>query len=346
MKPVLEIRNLTKSFNGTTALQGVSFDVCEGEILALLGPSGCGKSTLLTLIAGLDTPDSGQVLWKGQSLENKAPHSRGFGLMFQDYALFPHLNVAANVQFGLRYLDLSQDQARQRASELLEMVNLSGFEKRDVTSLSGGEQQRVAMARALAPHPRLLMLDEPLGALDAALRERLLSDLQEILRRLHQTALYVTHDQSEAFAIADRVVVMQAGRVEQIGTPREIYLHPKSRFVAEFLGFDNFIAGRIEDNSLHTDFGALDWPEDTPAGSVDVLIRPDAAKLDDGQGLQLEGVVRKKTFRGTTQRLRIETASGILRFNFANELELPDPGLSIRLNIPPGALQIFKPHDA
>ena len=351
MQPILTIKQLTKSFEGKSALRGVSFDVCPGEIVALLGPSGCGKSTLLTLVAGLDTADSGEVLWQGERLAGKPPHTRGFGLMFQDYALFPHLTVAENVAFGLRYQAIDRTEAQRRVGELLALVNLAGFEGRDVSSLSGGEQQRVALARSLAPRPHLLMLDEPLGALDAAMRERLLADVQAILRELDQTALYVTHDQSEAFAVADRVVVMQAGRVEQIGTPQEIYLHPNSRFVAEFLGFDNFIPGKLEKTSsgirLRTAFGVIEWPASERVGDVDVLLRPDEAGLSPAQGtLSLAGTVRKKSFRGTSQRLRVNAGGVIYRFNFQNDLALPDVGEQITLSIPSKAVQVFDKGDA
>jgi ABC-type Fe3+/spermidine/putrescine transport system ATPase subunit len=342
MNPALQIQQIIKSFEGKRALDGVSFDVYPGEIVALLGPSGCGKSTLLMLIAGLDTPDTGDILWQGASLVNALPHTRSFGLMFQDYALFPHLDAAANVAFGLRYQELEEQEADARVTALLDLVNMSGFEKRDITSLSGGEQQRVALARSLAPRPRLLMLDEPLGALDTALRERLLTDLQNILRELNQTAIYVTHDQAEAFAMADRIVVMKAGRVEQIGTARDIYLHPDSRFVAEFLGFDNFLKGSLEVSegkySLKTPF---------VTGAADVLLRPDGAQLDRPDVVPgFSGVIQKKTFRGTVQRVRIETDTGVFRFNFPITTNLPSLGSSIQIGVEREAIQVFPITDA
>ncbi len=347
MEPVLEISQITKSFEDTRALDGVSIEVYSGEILALLGPSGCGKSTLLGLIAGLDSADSGDVLWGGQSLTGIPPHERGFGLMFQDYALFPHLSVAANIAFGLRFQELDRSEIDLRVRDLLALVDLEGFESRDVTSLSGGEQQRVALARSLAPRPRLLMLDEPLGALDAALRERLLSDLQNILRKLNQTALYVTHDQAEAFAVADRVVVMRSGRVEQIGTPKEIFSVPGSRFVAEFLGFDNFIKGDLVNAVLKTPIGTLEWPSARLDGPVDVLLRPDGALIGGtGPGLVISGTVRKISFRGMTQRVRLETAYGTLRFSFPNDAMLPAVTSELKLTIQKDAIQIFRKEHA
>lgn len=345
-QPVLEIRQVTKSFDGKPALRGVSFDVCPGEIVALLGPSGCGKSTLLTLIAGLETADSGNISWQGETLTGQQPHARGFGLMFQDYALFPHLTVAENVAFGLRYQETDKTEAQARVRELLALVNLAGFEARDVTSLSGGEQQRVALARSLAPRPQLLMLDEPLGALDAALRERLLAEVQAILRQLQQTALYVTHDQAEAFAIADRVVVMQAGMVEQIGTAQEIYLRPKTRFVAQFLGFDNFIPGEwaAGENGarLTTPFGSLAWPGPEPGGPIDVLLRPDGAVLRELEGgLVVTGTLQKKSFRGTVLRIRLETSAGLLRFNLPNNAVIPEVGNTLHVTVRPESVQLF-----
>ena len=242
----LGIINLHKSFGKNLALQGISFEIEHGEIVAVLGPSGCGKSTLLGIIAGLESPDQGDITWDGESLKSIPSYQRGFSLMFQDYALFPHMNVHANISFGLRMSGLSQDEARSRVHAMLDLVRLPGFELRDVNTLSGGEAQRVALARALAPKPRLLMLDEPLGSLDRTLRDQLVLELRTILHQLRQTTLYVTHDQEEAFTLADRVVVMQTGRVEQIGTPQEIYDCPGSEFVARFLGLDNLLLAQIQ----------------------------------------------------------------------------------------------------
>ena len=348
----LSLQNIYKSFGETRALDGVSFDMARGEIVALLGPSGCGKSTLLSVIAGLEAPDGGEVLWEGKSLAGVPTHQRGFGLMFQDYMLFPHMNVGQNVAFGLRFLPHPRPLSRSRergeeVRELLELVGLPGFEKRDVSTLSGGEQQRVALARSLAPEPRLLMLDEPLGALDRALRERLLGELREILRQLGQTAIYVTHDQEEAFAIADRVVILRAGQVEQIGPPQEIYRQPASPFVARFLGFGNLLEGTArragEGWVITTGVGEFQTsPPPRGEGKTTVLIRPDGVRLAGGrEEARLEGIVREISFRGSVQRVSVLAKEIALMFDFPAGVHLPEQGEVVRLVLEPDAVQIF-----
>lgn len=327
---MLLLDRLSKSYPGLPVLHDVSLEAAEGEIVCILGPSGCGKSTLLRIIAGLEAADAGRVIFDGQDMADVPPHRRRFGLMFQDYALFPHKDVQGNVAFGLRMARLPADEVRRRVREALALVGLQGYERRRVTELSGGEQQRVALARSLAPRPRLLMLDEPLGALDRALREQLMNDLRGILKRVGVTSLYVTHDQEEAFAIADRIVIMRArpeigegGRVEQIGAPREVYRRPATAYVARFLGFHNLLAGTV--TGEHADGGVV---VETPLGAlvaadlarpyaaserVTVLIRPEAADLcataEDGPNL-LHGRLSERSFRGGHERLQIEHASG------------------------------------
>ena len=242
---MLEVRGIYKSYEAQPLLQNISFLAGTGETICLLGPSGSGKSTLLRMIAGLESSDAGQILWDGIDLASTPPHLRDFGLVFQDYALFPHLDVFDNVSFGLKMKNWKNDEIRTRLAEVLELVNLRGFEHRKVTELSGGEQQRVALARALAPHPRLLMFDEPLGALDRALREDLLNELRGILHRTQIPAIYVTHDQDEAFTIADRVLLLHDGQIVQEGTPAEVWSEPNSVWVAQFLGLGNIIEGKI-----------------------------------------------------------------------------------------------------
>jgi len=242
---MLAVNHLSKSYEGRLLLDDISFTLDAGETICLLGASGSGKSTLLRIIAGLESADSGSVSFDGVDLTSIPPHLRDFGLVFQDYALFPHLSVYDNVAFGLKMRRLPQDQISQSVANALEMVNLVGFDKRQVTELSGGEQQRVALARALATRPRLLMFDEPLGALDRALREGLLHELRMILHQTQIPSIYVTHDQEEAFTIADRVLILHDGKIVCQGTPAEVWSHPGSTFVAGFLGLGNLIKGEI-----------------------------------------------------------------------------------------------------
>lgn len=244
---MLEARDLTLHFGSVAALDHFDLTVPDGHVVSVLGPSGCGKSTLLRAIAGLQSLEAGEVLWDGRSLRDTPPHRRGFGLMFQDYSLFPHKTVAGNVAFGLRMVGVDRAEVSRRVDAALERVGLRGYRDRSIGNLSGGEQQRVALARALAPEPRLLMLDEPLGALDRTLRERLLGELRQLFADLGITAIYVTHDQEEAFALADHVVVMRDGRVEQEGGPEEVWRRPAGEWVARFLGLANIVEARLED---------------------------------------------------------------------------------------------------
>lgn len=320
--PALEVVDVGKSFGGLPALHAVSFGVPSGEIVCLLGPSGCGKTTLLRIIAGLDTPDKGQVLWEGQDIGQVPPYQRGFGLMFQDFALFPHKNVFDNVAFGLRMRreppgSIRAQEVAERVSEALAMVGLRGFEDRRVYELSGGEAQRVALARSLAPRPRLLMLDEPLGSLDRAMRERLMAELRGILTQVGVTTLYVTHDQAEAFAVADRAVIMNAGRMEQIGPPEGIYRRPATGFVAHFLGMTNLAEGSVRavgevDSAwgrLTADTGAM--PPGTP---VRVLIRSEAADLLAGDRpphmASIRGRLVSRSFRGGRYQVQVQPQAG------------------------------------
>ena len=291
---LLQVSHVVKSFGATSVLRDVSFDVARGEIVCLLGPSGCGKSTLLNIIAGLEHADSGSVFVNGEDISGTPVHRRGFGLMFQGLALFPHRNVADNIAFGLRMAQQDKTAISQRVAEVLELVGLAGFEKRDVNQLSGGEQQRVALARSLAPRPKLLMLDEPLSSLDRALRERLMDELREILTHVGQTAIYVTHDQQEAFALSDRMVILNAGQIAQSGAPRDIYQYPADAFVARFLGQTNLLAGTVravDKHLVHTAIGPLVLEnESCNEGTVTVLVRPDAA-LINGEANRIAGTL-------------------------------------------------------
>jgi ABC-type Fe3+/spermidine/putrescine transport system ATPase subunit len=255
---MLEVRSIFKSYDAQPLLNDISFTAAEGETICLLGASGSGKSTLLRIIAGLESSDSGSISFNGLDLAATPPHLRDFGLVFQDYALFPHLNVNENAAFGLKMRRLGQAEIDERTTAALELVSLSEFGNRKVTDLSGGEQQRVALARALAIRPRLLMFDEPLGALDRALREDLLNELRMILHRTKIPAIYVTHDQEEAFTIADRVLILHAGEIVRAGTPAEVWANPQSAFVAEFLGLGNLLEAEvIAPNQFQTEHGVF-----------------------------------------------------------------------------------------
>jgi ABC-type Fe3+/spermidine/putrescine transport system ATPase subunit len=242
---MLELQNIFKSYENKLLLRGISFSVSQGETICLLGASGSGKSTLLRMIAGLEFPESGHILFNKIDLAQIPPHARDFGLVFQDYGLFPHLNIFDNIAFGLKMRNVSTEKINSRVAEMLDLVNLQGFEKRKVTDLSGGEQQRVALARALAPQPRLLMFDEPLGALDKSLKEDLLNQIRAILHKTKIPAIYVTHDQDEAFTIADRILFLHDGEIIRDGTPDEVWTNPNSAAAARMLGMGNVIEGKI-----------------------------------------------------------------------------------------------------
>lgn len=254
---MLELKNISKQFDGKKVLDQVSLTIEQGTCVAILGPSGCGKSTLLNIISGILQPDEGQVLWNGEDLLPIPAHKRNFGLMFQEYALFPHMNVAENVCFGLEMKEMSQDAQEKRLKEMMDLVGLEGFEPRLVQQLSGGERQRVALARSLAPAPKLLLLDEPLGALDRSLRENLLSELQTILK--NQTVVLVTHDQAEAFQLADIVYVLNQRKIVQQGEPKDLLEFPKTEFVARFLGYKNVFDAVYEkkSKSFQTSIGTI-----------------------------------------------------------------------------------------
>ncbi|MGD8405592.1 MAG: ABC transporter ATP-binding protein [Anaerolineales bacterium] len=306
---MLELIDIYKTYENQPLLSGISFTVETGETICLLGASGSGKSTLLRIIAGLESPECGQVLWSGVDLASAPADQRNFGLVFQDYALFPHLTVAENVAFGLKMQKTSQDQIKLRVTASLEQVNMSGFAERNVTDLSGGEQQRVALARALAPRPQLLMFDEPLGALDRTLKDHLLEELRSILHESEVPAIYVTHDQEEAFAIADRIVLLHEGQIEQTGTPAEVFAQPASGWVANFLGLGNVLDGKwFEGGRVETKIGVFETDCKTDANtgeSVALLIRPERVKLNKN-GTGLSGRVADILFQKDGFRVTLE----------------------------------------
>lgn len=295
----LSLHDVRVTFGGTAALDGVSLEMEPGERLAVLGPSGSGKSTLLRAIAGLERLSAGRIEWAGTDLAATPVHKRGFGLMFQDYALFPHRDVAGNVAFGLETHDLPAAQRTENVNEVLALVGLPGYGQRRIDQLSGGEQQRVALARALAPTPRLLMLDEPLGALDRSLRTRLLDDLAALFRQLGLPIIYVTHDQEEALAVGDRVAVLNRGRLEALMPARDLWLSPPNEFTARFLGLNNIIALTA---GLDTPWGELE-SRAAPPSANSLLIRPGSMTLNP-RG-PLSGTVSAVTFRGDSTTILV-----------------------------------------
>ncbi|OZM73663.1 ABC transporter [Amycolatopsis antarctica] len=300
----LSVDGLTVRFGGLTAVAGAHLDIADGEVLALLGPSGSGKSTLLRAITGLEQMAAGTVRWDGADLAAVPVHQRGFGLVFQDGQLFPHRDVAGNVAFGLRMHGVEPRRRAERVAELLELVGLRGYERRRVTQLSGGEAQRVALARALAPEPRLLLLDEPLSGLDAGLREQLAFDLTELLRRTKITTLLVTHDQEEAFTLADRVAVLDGGEIRQVGDVDDVWRCPATEPVARFLGVTTTLDATVFDGVLHSPLGTVGWPgrED---GTVRIGLRPNGVRALPGGGDGLPAEVLGRAHRRDHTRLLV-----------------------------------------
>ncbi|WP_199547434.1 ABC transporter ATP-binding protein [Streptomyces sp. N35] len=328
-------------FGGHAALDAVDLEVAEHEIVCVLGPSGSGKSTLLRVVAGLQDLDSGRVLLGGRDQRGVPAHQRGVGLMFQDHQLFPQRDVGGNVAFGPRMHGASQAERAARVAELLDLVGLPGAARRAVGSLSGGEQQRVALARALAPRPRLLMLDEPLGQLDRSLRERLVVELRELFGELGTTVLAVTHDQGEAFALADRVVVMRDGRIAQSGAPLDVWQRPADAFVARFLGFDNVVEATVTGEAADTVWGKVPVPADTPPGPCELLIRPAGVRLVPAAEAQLTCAVAARTFRGTHVALHLKP-SDAPRLEAACALrDAPEPGSEVGVAFDAGEIVVL-----
>ena len=295
--PLLDVDGLRVTYGAATAVDGVKLGVDAGEVVALLGPSGCGKSTILRAIAGLVEVDGGWIALDGRDLRGVPPADRHVGLMFQDYALFPHRDVLDNVAFGPRMQGHDRPSARARARAVLELVGLEGFDHRAIASLSGGEQQRVALARTLAPEPRVLLLDEPLGSLDRALRERLTLELRELFLRLGSTVVTVTHDQGEAFTLADRVVLLRDGRVVQTGTPRDVWRSPADAWAARFLGFANVLPVEVRAGAAATPWGPI--PVSRADGPAALVLRPSALRFHTSVGSgAVTGVAGPARFRG------------------------------------------------
>ncbi|MFI2779033.1 ABC transporter ATP-binding protein [Streptomyces sp. ALB3] len=339
---MLAVESATVRFGKRTALDAVDLEVADHEIVCVLGPSGSGKSTLLRAVAGLQPLDGGRVLLDGADQAPLPVHRRGVGLMFQDHQLFPHRDVGANVAFGLRMHGVPRHERDRRAAELLDLVGLPGAGRRAVAALSGGEQQRVALARALAPRPKLLMLDEPLGQLDRSLRERLVVELRALFGRLGTTVLAVTHDQGEAFALADRVVVMRDGRIAQEGTPLEVWRSPASAFVARFLGFDNVVAATVTGTAADTVWGKVPVPEGSPQGECELLVRPGGVRTGAARD-GLRCTVGARTFRGHHVTVLLHPDDGPALAAECGLRDTPDEGAVVGVTFDPQETVVLPP---
>jgi len=347
---MLTLKNIHKQYQDSPLLRDIHLKVDRAETLCLLGPSGSGKSTLLRIIAGLEQPEQGKVLWQGEDITEKPSHLRNFGFMFQNYALFPHMTVAENIAFGLRMKGKPDGKIGERVEEVLDLVHMLDFLDRSVTALSGGEQQRVALARAIAPEPALLLLDEPVGSLDRTLRERLLTELREVLHKLETPVIYVTHDQEEAFSIADRLAVLHNASIIQAGSPAEVYTFPGTLWLAGFLGFQNQVEGTVrslDPLTIETRFGMLRTDQNCQHefkenARVRLIIKPDGAVLSDCSGGVncLEAEVEDSLFSGDRYRVKFKMTGGSQFIFFAESK--PEVGEKIPLKIMGESILCYK----
>ena len=341
-KKIIELKGICKSFDGEKVLNDINLDIYDNEFVTMLGPSGCGKTTTLRIIAGFEAPDSGEVYFDGKKINDLPPYKRNINTVFQRYALFPHLNVYENIAFGLRVAKRPEDEISQRVREMLKLVNLNGFERRHITTLSGGQQQRVAIARALINKPRVLLLDEPLGALDLKLRKDMQQELKNIRKQTGITFIYVTHDQEEALSLSDRVVVMNAGEILQTGAPIDIYNEPVNAYVADFIGESNILDGIMEDDYrvrvAGRSFECLDkgFDKNEP---VDVVIRPEDVDVVPPEKGMLTGHVTQVTFMGVHYEIIVEID------NFKWMIQTTDyvaPDSTIGIEMVPDAFHVMK----
>lgn len=350
----ISLQDVTKRYGSLTTVDRVSLDIAQGEFVAFLGPSGCGKTTTLRMIAGLTLASEGSIRFGTRDVSDLPPYLRNAGLVFQGYALFPHMTVAENVVFGLEMRRIDRAQAQRRVQEALALVKLDHLADRLPKQLSGGQQQRVALARAIVYEPEVLLLDEPLSALDAKLRHEVRTDLRRLQSRLGLTTIFVTHDQDEALAVADRIVVMSAGKVEQVGTPREIYQRPASRFVAEFIGLTNIFAGNIDTTGSFLTVAGERFavsPEREAAGVTAFAVRPEQISLHDDLGEShglgiLPATVEDVVYRGSLTEVIVRTRSGMPIVVHRQNADLPSqnelqPGQPVVASWPAGAAMLF-----
>ncbi len=344
MDKIIELKGISKEFNGEQVLKNISLDIHDKEFVTLLGPSGCGKTTTLRIIGGFVTPDSGDVFFGGKRINNLPPYKRNVNTVFQKYALFPHLNVYENVAFALRLSKTPEKKVNARVREMLELVDLVGFERRGVNFLSGGQQQRVAIARALINQPKVLLLDEPLGALDLKLRKEMQTELKKIQQHMEITFIYVTHDQEEALTMSDTVVVMNEGHIQQIGTPQDIYNEPINAFVADFIGESNIFGGIMHRDRLvefaGNNFVCVDkgFGEMEP---VDVVIRPEDILLTEPTADTINGVVESVTFKGVHYEIVVVASERWI----VHSTKSREPGDIVGISLEPYDIHIMKKSD-
>ena len=339
---IINLKNITKSFDGEKVLDGIDLTIYDKEFVTFLGPSGCGKTTTLRIIGGFETPDTGEVYFDGKDIANVPPHKRPVNTVFQRYALFPHLNVYDNIAFGLRVKKKKEAEIEEKVTEMLKLVNLRNFEKRHISTLSGGQQQRVAIARALINEPEVLLLDEPLGALDLKLRKDMQTELKNIQQKTGITFIYVTHDQEEALSMSDKVVVMAGGRIQQIGTPTDIYNEPVNAFVADFIGESNILDGvMLRDYKAKFSGQIFDCLDSgfAEGEKVDIVVRPEDVDVVPAEKGMLRGVVTSVTFKGVHYEIIVDIGG------FKWMIQTTDyvaPDAVIGLYIEPDAIHVMK----
>ena len=342
MKKIVELKHISKAFEGESVLTDFSLDIFDKQFITLLGPSGCGKTTTLRLIGGFETPDEGDIFFEGAKINDVPSYKRHINTVFQKYALFPHLNVYENIAFSLRLQKVPNPEIAARVKEMLELVALKGFERKNVTKLSGGQQQRVAIARALISHPKVLLLDEPLGALDLKLRKDMQNELKKIQKQTGITFIYVTHDQEEALSMSDVVVVMADGKIQQIGSPTDIYNEPKNAFVADFIGESNIVDGVMNADFSATFSGHTFTCVDkgfAPNEAVDVVVRPEVVDVVAEREGMLTGVVTSVTFKGVHYEIIVDIGGFKWMIQSTDYVHV---GENIGLYIEPDAIHIMK----
>ena len=340
-KKIIELKNISKNFEDQQVLKGIDLNIYENEFLTLLGPSGCGKTTLLRIIGGFEEPSNGQLIFDGKDISKVPPYKREVNTVFQKYALFPFLNVADNIAFGLNLKKMDKDVIEKKVSRMLELVGLKGFEKRDVTLLSGGQQQRVAIARALVNEPKVLLLDEPLGALDAKLRKDMQTELKKIQKEVGITFIFVTHDQEEALSMSDTIVVLNDGVIQQIGTPMDIYNEPQNSSAGEFIGESNIIEGNMIKDCL-VNFDGIDW-ECVDKGfkdneDIEVVLRPEDMDVVEPEAGKVSGTIISKVFMGVHYEYLVETKNRNYKVHTTENYEI---GKKVGLTIDPFDIQVM-----